>query len=276
MTPQREPVKFCRHCGRIVPIDAVECPYCGKNTLKPVGRKECPFCGEPIREKAVKCKHCGEFLDGRAPRAAQGPTVYVDKAVITGPHGGGDLDVVVPEEPPEGGPSPGGELTGPPRRALLPGERGGPPVRSDAGAVQPVAPTAKPAPRRAKKRPRKPPEQQPVQYNCPICAAAVFEGDSFCENCGHDLAGARQGPSWPPIGRPFEPAEYGLMLGAGAPVGLLVSPLAALLIAAGALLLAGWSVWRILRSEGRLRGLGPALGGLVASLLWIVLVAVIL
>lgn len=25
----------------------------------------CPMCGEEILEKAVKCKHCGEFLDGR-------------------------------------------------------------------------------------------------------------------------------------------------------------------------------------------------------------------
>lgn len=27
--------------------------------------KACPFCWEEILETAVKCKHCGEFLDGR-------------------------------------------------------------------------------------------------------------------------------------------------------------------------------------------------------------------
>lgn len=94
---------ICPDCGNVLSAaaryagESIICPRCMKAASIPGDRavnlgaaessiaqaqpnsdtRDCPFCGEPILARAIKCKHCGEFLNGASKAATSPITGYV-------------------------------------------------------------------------------------------------------------------------------------------------------------------------------------------------------
>jgi RNA polymerase subunit RPABC4/transcription elongation factor Spt4 len=307
VTPDRVPSKYCRYCGRIIPMDAVNCPYCDRNVIKTPGQKSCPFCGEMIRAEALKCRHCGEFVGARpgepaADKFGQQPVIYIDKAVIARQDETGRLHIegTAPgvrleagseqarqllDRPGEQPREAAAALPGASERPALPaGKQAGPPAVREKAPLPARAAEAPPVKRRkpekpAAEQPRQPPKGQApdARYECPSCGRYVYEGDNYCENCGRDLAIPAGQREFPGPGRAYAPADYALMVGAAAPVGLLLwrfglpySAEAAMAIAGAGGALGAWSLYRTAGSGRQLTGAGRAVGALLAAAFWVV------
>lgn len=89
----------CEYCQQSIVASSemlgeiVDCPNCQQRLMVPESAtlveldspppvpeyRQCPFCAETIQCTAVKCKHCGEFLDGRKQAPPQAKIIIREK-----------------------------------------------------------------------------------------------------------------------------------------------------------------------------------------------------
>lgn len=102
-------VNYCYRCGRRVSQEKItgDCWYCGTPYRRGVrDERRCPYCDEVVRDKAIKCYNCGEFLDdvdARKPRAKpkeHQPQFIIEKAIIqNAPESQGGPRLIAASEP---------------------------------------------------------------------------------------------------------------------------------------------------------------------------------
>lgn len=67
--PHKElPSSACKKCGHNKYEHLRICPYCRYDKLDDPEslystERDCPYCAEPIKKKAIKCKHCGSKVE---------------------------------------------------------------------------------------------------------------------------------------------------------------------------------------------------------------------
>ncbi|MEN6624633.1 MAG: zinc ribbon domain-containing protein [Candidatus Sumerlaeia bacterium] len=78
-------VRYCYECGHKVDPSRQSCWYCGTQLRRAVRPpRTCQFCGSEIPAGAVKCRHCGEWVDGRpsGQNAPQQVVFVVDRQLL--------------------------------------------------------------------------------------------------------------------------------------------------------------------------------------------------